>query len=107
MKHTTLFALLCFFLVVLLSGLPGPALGQSVGGESTPAKELVASGKIDINEANAAMLLQVPGIGPKTAEAIVDFRKRNGNFTTVDQLTEIKGIGSKKLEKIRPYLRPL
>ena len=59
---------------------------------------------IDINSASAESLCSLPGIGPKTAQKIVDYRKTNGNFTTIDELLKIKGIGDKKLSKIRPYV---
>jgi len=49
-------------------------------------------------------LQQVPGIGPSTAQKILDTRKSYGAFKSVDDLLAIKGIGPKKLEKMRKYL---
>lgn len=60
---------------------------------------------VDINSADKEQLVALPGIGPKTAEAIVTYRKENGNFKSVEELTKVKGIGDKTLEKIRPYLQ--
>ena len=48
------------------------------------------------------MLLDLPSIGQKTAAAIVNFRRQHGPFERFEQLLEIKGIGSQKLEKLRP-----
>ncbi len=62
------------------------------------------SGKIDLNTATVEQLKGLPGIGEKTAEAIVKHRKEHGNFQSVDELLEIKGIGKKKLGKIRPLV---
>jgi len=59
---------------------------------------------ININTAGATDLQQVPGIGPSTAQKILDTRKSYGAFKTVDDLLAIKGIGPKKLEKMRKYL---
>ena len=61
--------------------------------------------KININTADVAELTGIPGIGPKTAEAIVAYRKDNGQFKNLDDLVEVKGIGPKKLETIRPFLQ--
>ncbi len=57
-------------------------------------------GRININTANVAELQELPGIGPSTAQAIVDYRTQNGNFKTVDQIKEVSGIGDGKYSKI-------
>ena len=56
----------------------------------------------DLNVANVKELQQVPGIGPKTAQAIVDFRHKSGPFRRVEDLLAIKGISQRKLDKMRP-----
>ena len=60
--------------------------------------------KLDLNIANAVELEILPGIGPMKAKAIVDYRKQNGCFNHLGQLTEVKGIGKKTLERIAPYV---
>jgi competence ComEA-like helix-hairpin-helix protein len=60
---------------------------------------------LDLNVANVRELEQVPGIGPKTAQAIVDFRHKSGRFHRVEDLLAIKGISQTKLDKMRPYLK--
>jgi competence ComEA-like helix-hairpin-helix protein len=60
---------------------------------------------LDLNVANVKELEQVPGIGPKTAQAIVDFRHKSGQFRRVEDLLAIKGISQAKLDKMRPYLK--
>ena|SRR5882757_7976502 len=59
---------------------------------------------IDINSASAAQLQEVPGIGPATAEKILQMRKSYGAFKSVDDLLSVRGIGAKRLEKMRKYL---
>lgn len=59
---------------------------------------------INLNTASAVELQQVPGIGPATADKILKMRKSYGPFKSVDDLRAIKGIGPKKLEKMRKYL---
>ena len=60
---------------------------------------------LDLNVANVKELEEVPGIGPKTAQAIVDFRHKSGRFHRVEDLLAIKGISQRKLDKMRPYLK--
>jgi comEA protein len=59
---------------------------------------------VNLNTASAAELQQVPGIGPATADKILQARKSYGSFKSVDDLQAIKGIGPKRLEKMRKYL---
>lgn len=59
---------------------------------------------VNLNSASAAELQQVPGIGPSTADKILEMRKSYGAFKSVDDLLAIKGIGPKRLDKMRKYL---
>src|SRR5438552_8899398 len=59
---------------------------------------------VNLNTATALELQQVPGIGPSTADKILKMRKSYGAFKAVDDLRAIKGIGPKRLEKMRKYL---
>jgi competence ComEA-like helix-hairpin-helix protein len=59
---------------------------------------------VNLNTATSAQLQQVPGIGPSTADKIVQMRKSYGPFKSVNDLLAIRGIGPKKLEKMRRYL---
>ena len=68
------------------------------------AKKKPPAHPININAATATELQQVPGIGPSTAQKILDTRKSYGAFKSVDDLLAIKGIGPKKLDKMRKYL---
>ncbi len=59
---------------------------------------------VNINKAGVPELSTLPGIGAKKAQAIIDYRKANGDFKRVDDLINVKGIGPKTLEKLRPLL---
>lgn len=59
---------------------------------------------VNINTANSEELQQVPGIGPVTAKKILQMRKSYGLFKSVDDVLAIRGIGKKRLEKMRKYL---
>lgn len=59
-----------------------------------------AADKINLNTASSEQLQMLDGVGPATAAAIVDYRDKNGNFDSVEELKSVKGIGDKKLEKL-------
>jgi competence protein ComEA len=83
----------CFCLALLLSALVCAATTKK-----PPPKP------VNINAATSEELQQVPGIGPATAEKILQMRKSYGSFKSVDDLLAIKGIGKKRLDKMRKYL---
>jgi len=57
--------------------------------------------KININTATADELATLPGVGNTIAKNIVEYREKNGNFKTIEELKNVKGIGDKKLEAIK------
>ena len=59
---------------------------------------------LNINAATAEELQTLPGIGPSMSQRIIQHRKEHGNFASVDALTDVKGIGTKTLEKLKPYI---
>lgn len=59
-------------------------------------------GRININTATASQLEQLPGVGPATAKAIIDYRRRSGPFSKVDDLDRVPGIGPAKVAAIKP-----
>ena len=80
--------------------LPSDAVtGGSSGDASTPTQPL------DLNQATLQQLDALPGIGPATAQAILDYRAQHGRFRSVDDLQNVRGIGDAKLEQIRPLVR--
>ena len=65
---------------------------------------LIALAAVNINTATKDELVALPGIGPAKAQAIVDYRKAHGPFKTVEELKDVKGIGAKRFEKLKPDL---
>jgi competence ComEA-like helix-hairpin-helix protein len=60
--------------------------------------------RINLNKADLETLTKLPGIGPKTAEKIIELRTQKGRFNNLNELTEVKGIGSKKFNNIKNFL---
>ena len=60
--------------------------------------------KISLNQANVQQLQTLNGVGEKKAQAIVEYRQKNGGFKTIDELVNVKGIGPKLLEKNKARL---
>ncbi len=65
-----------------------------------------ASGPIQLNTATSEQLQEIPGIGPVTAERIIQYREENGAFRSVDDLDAIPGIGPARLEQLRDVVTP-
>ena len=88
-------------------GAPAPDAGPAAGvaavagssGGSGPA------GPLDLNAATVEQLDALPGVGPVTAQRILEWRTRNGRFATVDQLREVEGIGERRLGQLRELVR--
>ena len=78
----------------------------SVGTAPVPAPaEPTSDEKLDLNTATKDQLDGLPGVGPVTAQRILDRRTKRGPFTTLDQLREIEGIGDNRLVKLRELVR--
>ena len=60
--------------------------------------------KLNVNKASVDELSSIKGIGPKKAQAIVDYRTANGDFIDLKEMIKVKGIGQSTLDKISPYL---
>jgi len=127
MKALHLLLIAIFTLTLGLTALSGDVLAAADKKEViTPAEKATAPLKVapdekssaakatksipkdvNINTADKEMLTQLPGIGPVIAEAILAYRKDNGNFKSIDELTKVKGIGEKTLVKLKPFLQTI
>ena len=80
-----------------------PVRGEIPVQTETDTKE-TSTAAVDINRASSAELETLPGIGPTLAGRIIEYREQNGAFQTPEELTNVKGIGEKTLEKFLPYI---
>jgi len=60
--------------------------------------------KVNINTATAEQLQALPGIGPVLAKAIIDHRAKNGKFSKIEEILNVKGVGEKMFQKIKDRL---
>ncbi len=60
---------------------------------------------VHLNSATESQLIQLPGIGPALAKRILGYRRQKGEFQKISELLNVKGIGPKKLEKLKPFLK--
>jgi competence protein ComEA len=90
-------------------GLPTagqPASGQSATGQSATGtgSSSGAAGPVDLNTATTEQLDALPGVGPVLAQRIVDWRTQHGRFASVDELSNVSGIGEAKLADLKPLV---
>ncbi|KTF16212.1 ComEA family DNA-binding protein [Pseudoalteromonas sp. H105] len=87
-------------LIVTLLGLAIVSPSYAVDNKSAMASSMNKAEVININKANIDQLITLPGIGKSKAQAIVDFRDKQGAFKSVAELAQVKGIGDKLLAKL-------
>lgn len=87
--------------VLALAGLFQAWLHWQPAPFAWPAPE---SASLDLNQAGAAEWAALPGIGPALARRIVERREQQGGFRSAEDLLGVKGLGPKKLERLRPWL---
>ncbi len=79
--------------------------GQTPPTSPTEQSEPLGDGRIDINTANAAQLDMLPGVGSVIAQRIIDYREKNGPFATIEDIKNVSGIGERKFEQIKEYIK--
>jgi competence ComEA-like helix-hairpin-helix protein len=72
---------------------------------SISAGKLSEGETVELNGAGTTTVKQIPGVGDKFAQRIVDYHNRLGGFVSVEQLTEVEGITANRLKKLSPYIR--
>lgn len=88
----------CFAIAALLASICFVTSVLVAAAKNPPAKP------IDLNSATVQELEQLPGVGPGTAKAIIEFRQKSGPFKRVEDLLAVRRITKQRLDKIRPYV---
>ena len=86
--------------VVVPVKAPAGASGTATGGATAPA------GPVHLNIATLEQLDTLPGVGPVTAQKIVDYRQKHGAFSSLEELDAIPGIGPARIEQLRDVAAP-
>ncbi|MEA3469586.1 MAG: helix-hairpin-helix domain-containing protein [Thermodesulfobacteriota bacterium] len=106
MPIRNLFILITMMLTVTFLVSPEPVTAKTSTSDSNVSSKAsdVKNEKVNINTASAEELTAIVGVGPKTADSIVAYRKQKGKFKNANDLLNIKGIGEKTLLKMTPQL---
>ena len=91
---------------LLVLGLGGAALPAQEGSQSatangTKATTPTAAAQVNLNSATMAQLQTLPGIGPATAQRIMDYREQTGSFKKIEELMNVRGIGEVSFLKLK------
>lgn len=73
--------------------------------EKPSEQELLNDERINVNTASKEELIRIPGIAEVLADRIIEYRTANGPFSSLDELTNVKGIGEKSLARMRGYMK--
>jgi competence protein ComEA len=85
----------------ILVGVPPPA-GSAQPPGSTGSQP---AGQVDLNTATLDQLEELPGVGPVLAQRILDYRLKQGRFTSVDELRSVSGIGDQRFAELKDLVR--
>lgn len=102
--------LLMLLAVVCMAAIPAAAQQAAAEQTAKPAAAnpdkpaATATPLVNLNTATQAQLESLPGLGPKVAERILEYRKKNGTFKKIEDLMNVKGIGEKSFLKLKPLL---
>jgi competence protein ComEA len=91
-------------LVVLVALLSTHAQGAAAQAPDRAPRPAATVSVVNLNTASASDFEALPGIGPKTAARIIEYRQKNGPFKKIEELMNVPGIGEKNFLKLKPQL---
>ncbi len=109
-KATLIIALICVvvlfvFKVISMQAEPDRVITYTVDNTSSGAvSQGTSAEKVNINTADKELLCSLDGIGETKADAIISYREANGEFTDIEDLIKVEGIGQKTFEKIKDMI---
>ena len=96
-------------LMAAIFGIAVSAAAASAQNKATTPKAAAtatatATAPVNLNTATAEQLATIPGVGPRMAERIIDYRQKNGGFKKVEDLMNVSGVGEKSFLKMKPLI---
>lgn len=90
--------------LLLTTALAPAAFAAAPDGQATTATKAAAPVMVNLNTATSEQLQKLPGIGPRTAARILEYRQKNGSFKKIEELMNVRGIGEKSFLRIKAQL---
>jgi competence protein ComEA len=89
---------------IAVSAVAVSAQNKGTTPKAAAAVTATATAPVNLNTATAEQLATIPGVGPKMAERIIDYRQKNGGFKKVEDLMNVSGVGEKSFLKMKPLI---
>jgi competence protein ComEA len=96
--------LMAAILGVAVSAAAASAQSKATTPKAAATATATATAPVNLNTATAEQLATVPGVGPKMAERIIDYRQKNGGFKKIEDLMNVSGVGEKSFLKMKPLI---
>jgi competence protein ComEA len=93
---------MCALMMVCVSMLAPVASQEKAAGRKPAGAAAVAP--VNLNTATAAQIASLPGVGPKAAQRIIEYRQKSGGFKKIEELMNVKGIGEKSFLKLKSLI---
>ena len=87
-----------------LTAAPSVSVDRNTATTNQRGKKTPPTQPINLNTATATALTQLPGVGPSTAEKIIQYRTEHGKFKKIEDIKKVKSIGDKKFEKFKAFI---
>lgn len=105
MRQFTIVTLIALAAAITLAAPANALSGQAKAAEAKTSETKVQQGPVvNINTAPADQLERLPGVGPKTAARIIEYRQKNGGFKKIEELMNVRGIGEKVFLRMKNQL---
>lgn len=96
--------LMAAILGIAVSAAAASAQNKATTPKAAATVTATATAPVNLNTATVEQLATIPGVGPKMAERIIDYRQKNGGFKKVEDLMNVSGVGEKSFLKMKPLI---